>query len=196
MSVAGILGSSLFAGLGSSGAQNKFQQIQQGFQQLGQDLQSGNLPQAQSEFATLEQLLPSQLQTSATSTQSGTQTGNPVAQALSQLGQDLSSGNLSAAQSDFSTLQQDLQQQQSTNSIHPHHHHGGGGSQTSGQQSQQNSIATLFGTLGQDLQSGNLTAAQQTYSTLQQDFLQFAGGSGSSGSGGSTSTGSSLNVSA
>ncbi|MGB2592422.1 MAG: hypothetical protein WBG02_01325 [Candidatus Acidiferrum sp.] len=194
MSVSGISGSSFFAEIGSSNVQNKFQQIQQGFQQLGQDLQSGNLSQAQSDFSALEQLLPSQLQTSATSTQGGAQASNPLSQTLTQLGQDLSSGNLTAAQSDFATLQQDIQQQQGTNSIHPHHlHHGG--AHGGGQQNQQNSIATLFGTLGQDLQSGNLTAAQQTYSTLQQDFQQFAG-SGSSGIGSSTAGSTSLNVSA
>jgi len=35
--------------------------------------------------------------------------------------------------------------------------------------------------LGQELQSGNFTAAQQTYGALQQDFLQFIGGSASPG---------------
>jgi hypothetical protein len=54
MSVTGISGSNLFAAYNSSG-QNKLQQIQQGFQQLGQDLQSGNLSQAQSEFSALKQ---------------------------------------------------------------------------------------------------------------------------------------------
>jgi hypothetical protein len=200
MSVSGISGSSFFAGYGSSSVQNKFQQIQQGFQQLGQDLQSGNLTQAQSDFSSLEQLLPSQLQSATTGAQSGSQTSNPLLQAVSQLGQDLQSGNLSAAQSDFATLQQDLQQQQQgTNAVHGHHHHhGGGGAQGAGQQNEQNAIATLFGTLGQDLQSGNLTAAQQTYSTLQQDFQQFAGGasSGAGASSSSTSGTTSLNVSA
>jgi hypothetical protein len=193
MSVIGILGSNLFAG-SSSPAQNKFQQIQQGFQQLGQDLQSGNLSQAQSEFSTFEQLLPNQLQTTTSTSQSGSQSTSPVAQAISQLGQDLNSGNLTAAQSDFTTLQQDLQQQQSSGAVHAHHHHFGGGSQAS---SQQNGTASLFASLGQALQAGNLTAAQQTYSTLQQDFQQFSGGAtGSSGASTSTSGTTSLNVSA
>lgn len=194
MSVLGILGSSFLAGGISGGTQNKFQQIQQGFQQLGQDLQTGNLSQAQNDFSTLEQLLPSQLQTSATSTQAGAQASSPLSQTLKQLGQDLSSGNLSAAQSDFATLQQDIQQQ-GTNTAHLHRHHHGGGA-PSGGQNQQNSISSLFATLGQDLQTGNLTAAQQTYSTLQQDFQEFAGASGSTGSGAATSGTTSLNVSA
>lgn len=194
MSVLGILGSSFLAGGISSGTQNKFQQIQQGFQQLGQDLQTGNLSQAQNDFSTLEQLLPSQLQTFARSTQAGAQTTSPLSQALKQLGQDLSSGNLTAAKSDFAALQQDVLQQ-GANAAHLRHHHHGGVSSFGGQ-NQQNSISSLFGTLGQDLQAGNLTAAQQTYSTLQQDFQEFAGTGGSTTSGGATSGTTSLNVSA
>jgi hypothetical protein len=70
MSVSGILGSSFFAGLNSTAVQNKFQQIQKGFQQLGQDLQSGNLSQAQNDFSSLKQLPPSQEQNAATVTPS------------------------------------------------------------------------------------------------------------------------------
>jgi hypothetical protein len=194
MSVSGISGSNLFAGLSSTPVQNKFQQIQQGFQQLGQDLQSGNLTQAQSDFSALQQLLPSQQQTAASTTQSTTQTSNPILQAISQLGQDLKSGNLSAAQSDFTTLQQDIKQVQGAGGGH-HHHARPENSQAS---SQQSGVASLFASLGQALQSGNLTAAQQTYSTLQQDFLQFSGGAtaGAGGSNTSTSGTTSLNVSA
>jgi outer membrane protein assembly factor BamD (BamD/ComL family) len=202
MSVAGIA-SSLFAAFQPTSGQNKFQQIQQDFQQLGQDLQAGNLTQAQTVFSSLTQLLPAQFQTNSanstnstnstgSTTQSGSQTSNPVSQALSQLGSDLQSGNLSAAQSDFSTLQQDLQNAQSTHGFHHHHGHGGPVYEN---QNNPNSPASLFGQLGQELQAGNVTAAQQTYSTLQQDFLQFAGGGSSSGSG-STATSGSLNVSA
>jgi len=66
---------------------------------------------------------------------------------------------------------------------HHHHHHGGGGSQ-------QNAISQMFQQLGQDLQSGQLSAAQQAYGSLQQEFQQFAatngvaaaqGGAGASG---------------
>jgi outer membrane protein assembly factor BamD (BamD/ComL family) len=195
MSVSGIA-SSLFAAFSPSARQNKSQQIQQDFQQLGQDLQAGNLSQAQTVFSSLTQLLPAQFQTSSSNstTQSGSQKSNPVSQALSQLGSDLQSGNLSAAQSDFSTLQNDLQYAQSTQGLHHHRAHGGPIFEN---QSGQNSPASLLGQLGQNLQAGNLTAAQQTYSALQQDFLQFAGGGSSSaaGSGSSASSGG-LNVSA
>src|SRR5580693_4758924 len=139
-------------------------------QQLGKDLQSGNLSQAQNDFSTLQQLLPSQQQNAAAVAQSTTQSTSPVSQTFAQLAQDLKTGNLSAAQSDFSTLQQDFRQGAVTG--HRHHHQHAESSQATAQQS---GPATLFGDLSQELQSGNLTAAQQTYSPLQQDFLQFTG---------------------
>ena len=101
MSVSGISSSSLF---NTSGVQSLFQQFQQTFQQLGKDLQSGNLSAAQSDFATLQNL--GSQNSTATS-----QTNSPIAQAFSQLAKDLQSGNLSAAQQDFSTIQQDFQNQ-------------------------------------------------------------------------------------
>src|SRR5882757_8945857 len=86
------------------------QQVKQGFQLLGQDLQSGNLSQAQSDFASLQQLLPGGQQNALLTPASGAQSSNPLATAVSQLAQDLKSGNLTAAQSDFATVRQDLQQ--------------------------------------------------------------------------------------
>ena len=194
MFLAGVVGSALFGGYNPPPVQNKFKQMQQEFALLGQDLQSGKLSQAQSDFSSLQQLLPSQWQSGSSAAQNGSSTANPISQAIAQLGQDLKAGNLSAAQSDFTTLQQDIQQQ-GTNSVHRHHHHHSGAAEGA---AQQNGAATLFGDLGQELQSGNLTAAQQTYSTLQQDFLQFAanGTSTSGSSNSSTSGGASLNVSA
>jgi outer membrane protein assembly factor BamD (BamD/ComL family) len=191
MSVSGILGS-LFGAGSSAPVQNKFQQIKQDFQQIGQDLQSGNLSQAQSDLTALQQLLPGQQQNATAGPQAAAQSTNPISQAVAQLGQDLKSGNLTAAQSDFTTLQQDVQQQQAPGGGGHHHHLHTDNSQSSGQQS---GIASLFASLGQSLQSGNLTAAQQTYSTLQQDFLQFSNGATSAGAN-SPSGNSGLNVSA
>ena len=63
MSIIGILSSNLFsagAAQNTQSSQNtsvQFQQIKTEFQQLGQDLQSGNLTQAQSDFTTLSQNL-------------------------------------------------------------------------------------------------------------------------------------------
>lgn len=151
MSVSGISSSSLY---NTQSVQNSFQKD---FQQLGQDLQSGNLSAAQSDFATLQNL---QAQNSTASSQSN----SPIAQAFSQLAKDLQSGNLSAAQQDFATIQQDFQngstqgQTQATQGHH-HHHHGGSGSSEISQ-------------LGTALQSGDLSTAQQAYGSLAQQFQQ------------------------
>ena len=155
MSVSGILSS----GLSSYNVQNlqsNRQQFQQEFQQLGTDLQSGNLSAAQSDFATLQQNGPQ--------ASSSSQSTNPLAQAFNQLSTDLQTGNTTAAQQDYAKIQQDLQSQGAQ--MHHHHHHGGGGGQ-------ENQISQMFQQLGQDLQSGQLSAAQQAYGSLQTDLQQF-----------------------
>ncbi|HUB29233.1 MAG TPA: hypothetical protein VL967_06030 [Terracidiphilus sp.] len=193
MSVSGIV-SSLVSNVIASQTQNTanpFQKLQSEFKQLGQDLQSGNLSAAQSDFSTLEQNAPAgsalaNLNSSSSST-SSTQGSNPLQSAFSQLSQDLQSGNLSGAQSDFSTIQQDLQGQGAR--FHHHHHGGGAGSSAINQE---------FQALGQALQSGNLSSAQQAYTSLQQDFQQFAAnGSGQSGaSSGTAAAAPSISVNA
>jgi cell division septum initiation protein DivIVA len=169
MSVSGISSTNLFDLLDSASAPNQKQQLQQEIQQLGKDLSAGNLSAAQSDFATLQKDSPQA--TPAASSQSN----NPIAQAFQQLAKDLQAGNLSAAQQDFSTIQQDVQSQGSG-----HHHHGHGESSSA---TSQDPVAELFSELGQALRP-DLSAAQQAYTTLQQDFQQ------SSSSGGSTSNAS------
>src|SRR5450631_354169 len=168
MSIAGIA-SSLFSQIGSL-QNNPKSQIQTEFQQLAQDLTSGNLSGAQSDFAALQENAPG-AQNNGTS---------PLSQAFSALGKDLQSGNLSAAQQDFATIQQDISAAQQTGQVH-HHHHYGGESQVSQSTSGQSSLAQLFSTLGQDLQSGNLSSAQQAYSALQQNLQQLGGNFATSG---------------
>jgi hypothetical protein len=92
---------------------------------------------------------------------------NPTT-SLQSLATDLKSGNLSAAQQDYATVQQDLQS--SAVSRHPHLHHHSGGSASSS--TSQNSLEQPFSQLGQDLQSGNLSQAQSVYATPQQEFAQ------------------------
>jgi hypothetical protein len=77
MSLSGIASSNLF-NYGDQNLQNNLQPLPQEFQQLGQDLQSGNL--------------------------SGAQSSNPIVQAFHQPGQDLQSGNVSAARRDYSNV--------------------------------------------------------------------------------------------
>jgi outer membrane protein assembly factor BamD (BamD/ComL family) len=140
--------------------QTPVQQVQQEFQQLGQDLQSGNLSAAQSDFASLTSSQQSLFLQPASN--------SPIAQALNQLSQDLQAGNLSGAKADYKAIQQDFQSQSLPGHSH-HHHHRAGSSQSGGS----NPLSQLFQQLGQALQSGNLSAAQQAYSALAQDLPQF-----------------------
>ncbi len=202
MMASGISGS----GLSDYTSQTSFQQIQQEFQQLGKDLQAGNLTAAESDFVTLQQDLPqsvasaSQASTAAASssstTQTSTQSSDPIAEAFAQLASDLQSGNLAAAQKDYATLQQDFQSaatQGSHGAEGHHHHHHSESSSTQGSGS--NQIGQLLNELGQELKSGNLSAAQQTYLSLQQDMKQFSQGSAEQTSSSSTSTSSSTGLS-
>src|ERR1700749_4283195 len=112
MSVGAILGSVLQSALTATNAPSKFKQFQQEFQQLGKDLQAGNLAQAQTDLVTLTQNSPflsgvTGAGTSSAAASSGTSasaSNNPIAQAFQQLAQDLQAGNVTAAQSDFSTI--------------------------------------------------------------------------------------------
>ena len=152
-SVVGLLGSTALESLFSRGAQNSANNFKQAFQQLGQDLQSGNIVQAETDLAALQP-------PAAPGAPSASSTGL-VSRALSQVAQDLQSGNLAAAQSDFAGLEQNLQQR---TAVYRHHSHSAGSHAGISQMRQ------LFSQLGQALQSGNLSAAQQAYATLQTDL--------------------------
>lgn len=191
MSITGLATTALYNAYESTqGTSNGQGSIQSEFQQLGQDLQAGNLTQAQQDFATLSQDFANASQTNNAANANAT--NNPIAQAFSALGQDLQNGNLSQAQQDFATIQQDVQQQ-GAGQTHHHHHHGGGGGQ------EQSQINQAFSSLSQALQSGDLSGAQSAFSTLQQDLQQLtqsgaAGESGSAYASQATTTG--LNVTA
>ena len=135
-----------------SNIQNQYQQVRSQFKQLGQDLQGGNLAQAQTDFVTLSQSFASQL---------GSQ--SPVGQMLSSVGQALQSGNLSAAQQAFSSFTK-----VGPSAVHHHSHV----PPTAGQ------LTQGLQQLGQALQSGDLSAAQQAYSALQQVWQQMSGTGG------------------
>jgi hypothetical protein len=173
MSISGILSSSNQYQIGA--ATNS---IQQQFQRLGQVLQSGNLSSAQSDFATLQAAFSQSASTSGSApSASSTTTTSPVNRAFNQLASDLQSGNLSAAQKDYSTVQQDLQSVHGTLAnprFNPHHHHGGGVS------SGQDTLLQDLSQAGQNPSSSNLSAAQQSYATLQQQLQQFALGGAAS----------------
>ena len=159
MSVAGVCSSS-FGSYDVQGIQNRRQQFRQDFDQLGKDLQSGNLSAAQSDFATLQALRPNQstsTSSSASTISTTTQGVDSVPQEFQQLSKDLQSGDVASAQQDFSKIRHDFQSK-GAGAAHGHHHHGGcgGGSE----------ISALMEQLNQFLQSGDSTTAQQAYTTL------------------------------
>jgi outer membrane protein assembly factor BamD (BamD/ComL family) len=213
MSIIGILSSNLFSAGAAQNTQSSqktpstFQQIKTEFQQLGQDLQSGNVSAAQSDFTTLSKNLSTLIQTpAATATSTATKpTASPLATAFAKLGQDLQSGNLQAAQQDYATVQQDAQQQSASQQVsghHGHHRHHTESSQSSSSSSSQqtNPINQAFGALAQDLQAGNLSGAQSAFSALQNDLQQIggflpAGSNSATGTAAPSSTGA-LNVTA
>jgi hypothetical protein len=157
MSVSGIA-STLFDSSNQT-VQNNMQQFKQEFQQLGRDLQSGNLSAAQSDFVTLQQLGPKGISNPTI------QSSNPLSQAFNKLSQDLSSGNISAAQQDYGKIQQAFLHQALQAHGHQHHHSGGG-------ENGAHAISQLMDQLGQALQSGDLTSAQTAYQSLVQGFQQ------------------------
>jgi hypothetical protein len=167
MSIAGISSNLLLNSL--SPKQASLQQFRDEFQQLGQDLQAGNLTAAHPDHAQLQQI---EQQKNFSTSQSNTT--NSVSQLFNQLGKDLASGNVSSAQDDFNDIMKAVQS--SGSSVHHHHHHGGGGSS-----SETSSVQTDLNTLGQALQSGNLAAAQQAYTSVQTDLQQLGVGAVTSG---------------
>jgi predicted nuclease of predicted toxin-antitoxin system len=188
MSVLGILAGDLLNQITPQfqSTQSTNQNFQQEFQQLGEDLEAGNLSAAQSDLATLQQYSPQS--SSASSSTSSSQSSNSIAQEFNQLSQNLQSGNLTAAEQDYSTIQQDFQNQAQNHAAHGFHHHHSTGSETDG-------INQLLQQLGEALQSGNLSSAQQAYNTLDQALQPSYEGIGQSSSQ-TTSPTSTVSVSA
>jgi hypothetical protein len=177
MSISGILSSSFLQNQLSAASSP----YQQDMQKLSQDLQSGNLSAAQSDFATLQAAFSqpaASTGTGSTASTSGASTSNPVAQAFNQLATDLKSGNLSAAQKDFSTVQQDLQSLGGSSTGHLHYNHRISPGNLGGDPTDQNSLLQDLNQVGQNLTSSNLAGAQEAYATLQQELQTFALGGG------------------
>jgi soluble cytochrome b562 len=168
MSITGIASNLFSLSTQKPNIQDRFKQFQQEFQQLGQDLQSGNLKAAQSDLAALQKLQPSTANGPLSST-------SPMAQTLEQLGNDLKAGDLKDAQQLYSNMAQKFRA-----------HHGHRTQTDSGQ-----AVSEEMAQLQKALQTGNLTAAQQAYGTLAQD-LQAFGLSGTSSTAPSTADAFSL----
>jgi hypothetical protein len=138
----------------------------------------------------------SSLLTATQSAQNGQGNFQQIQSEFQQLGQDLQAGNLTQAQQDCATIQQDFQQQQGAGQVHHHHHHGGG---AGGQQGSQ--VSQALNSFSTALQAGNLSRAQTAFAELQQDLEQFSTASNAGSTSGTASTssqtgGSGLNVTA
>src|ERR1051326_8284159 len=144
MSIAGISSNFLVNSL--SPRQTSLQQFKDEFQQLGQDLQAGNLKAAQDDYAQLQNI---QQQRNSSVTQNNSI--NSVSQLFDQLGKDLASNNVASAQDDFNEIMKAIQSRGGSQVHHHHHRHGGGSS------SQAAGVQTDLNTLGQALQAGNLS---------------------------------------
>lgn len=160
---------------GSSGAasgSNGTNTIQNDFSALGQALQSGDLTQAQSAFAQLQSDAQSARQARSSDTagtaQAQDQYVSSTAQNLSpaqqvqqdyaQLASALQSGDVTGAQTAYTALQQALGAQ-TGNSTSP----------TTATGATTDPILNDFNSLGQALQSGNLSQAQSAFAQLQSD---------------------------
>jgi hypothetical protein len=99
-----------------SGGQTGASPIAQEFSQLGQDLQSGNVSAAQQDYSKIQQdVQQNALQSHhhhhhGGGESSGSSSTNSLTELFGQLGQDLQSGSLGAAQQAYAALQQDLPQ--------------------------------------------------------------------------------------
>jgi len=151
--------------------QRNYQQVRSEFQNLGQDLQAGNLAQAQTDFVTLS---------ASVSTEYGA--NSAVSKTLNAIGQALQSGDLSTAQQAFSTLPPGLT--------------GHSGTGNASHQGTMHSYFQGLNQLGQALQSGDLTGAQQAFAALQQNWEQVVPNSvpAASPSSGTSSSGFSVTV--
>lgn len=100
--------------------QAKREERQQLFSQLGSALQSGNLADAQSAYASLQNLQPPGPPAPGDTTNAAGSSGNTMGNDLAALGQALNSGNLSDAQAAYAKMQTDMQAHRGG-----HHHHDG-----------------------------------------------------------------------
>lgn len=175
MSVAGITGANSLSQSSNLPATSPSRRFE--FQQLGQDLQSGNLAASQQDFAQLTKTAPqttnlNQATTSSTSNATGASSASQVlssgmAQDFAALGQALQAGNLSSAKQAYSAVQND---EHNTYSGQAHHH------LTTGSTASTNSSDPLLSVLspnGTSLQNSSLLSqiASNVGSTMPLSLL-------------------------
>lgn len=134
---------------------NKIQTVRGEFQQLGSDLTTGDLTKAQTDFVALSESLAA-----------GQQSSSLGAQAFSTLGQSLQAGDLTSAQQAFAkTWPGAFGPNVLSNPPLPPPH-------PITTEASSNTILNDLIQLGKSLQTGSLSAAQQAFTSLQQDWQQ------------------------
>lgn len=133
----------------------KIHEFKQEFDQLGEDLQSGDLSAAQADFVALQRLESRGISDHAI------HPDNPVSKLFTQLAQDLQAGDLSAAQRDYSSLQNAFQRVAAHKQRELH-----------GELATQ--IHQALHVLGKALQAGDLATAQKAFAVLKQDLQRLA----------------------
>lgn len=135
--------------------QASMSQRREDFQSLASSLQSGDLSGAQQAYSAMESTFPSANSPISAASSTATSSGgaaSSVQQEFAALGQDLSSGNLTQAQQDFTQLQDDFQAAISQNggSV-PDDYGSNGSSQSSAAQSNGSSSGDLMSLLASNL---------------------------------------------
>jgi len=146
---------------GLSGQQNPYRQVRQDFRQLASALQNGDLSDAQSAYAKIQEIL------GASAGSSDSSGSNTLQNDFATLGQALESGNLSQAQSAFSQLQNDA-----AGSLSPE---ATAADQYTPTQNPVLQAQADYGQLASFLQNGDLTDAQAAYTNLQQLVQGYSG---------------------
>jgi hypothetical protein len=145
MTISPILGDGL---LSRQPISTRLQQFKQNFEQLGQDIQGGNLEAARSDLSAMAGLLRQQHLPASTD--------NALVHSLRQLQQDLEAGDVSAAQQDYAKLEKDVNQWAAR--IRHNSFLGGEGPGT---------VHQLFQQLGKAIESGDLASARQIFGALK-----------------------------
>jgi hypothetical protein len=161
------LSSNLITDLSQQQQRNPLQQLRQGFSQLANALQSGDLSGSQVAHSNLLTLLPDQ-QNGSTSGTSSTP-ANATQNDFAKIGQALQSGDIGQAQAAFSQIQKNFQAARQASST----------AQASEDQyvpstSQQQALSLTqqvrqdYAQLSSSLQAGDLKGAQSAFASLQQ----------------------------
>jgi hypothetical protein len=108
MSLSGVVSSTSMHQTDPTSGVNSFQKFWQGFNKLLTSLQSGDVDGANRAYSTLQQLLPNSSGSLQTQNLQNGGGQNSFATDFAALGKALDSGDLSAAQSAFQKLQQDM----------------------------------------------------------------------------------------